>query len=212
MQVTCPSCRARYAVDPLAIGPSGRTVQCARCNERWFQTVKVEPPPAAPPAAEPEAKPSVRPRLMPWFASKPAPGKTEPDDEPDEDDQDDDLGRGAAAPPKVAAKAEPARPRFLRWLPFGRGAKKAAAKPKRDREPKALPKPGEASKSAARVIDTAPVPDVVIRPPTRGASLPALIEPRVERQLSLALVGTLMLLLLLAAGILAFHNVIADQL
>jgi predicted Zn finger-like uncharacterized protein len=43
MQVTCPNCRARYAVDPLAIGPAGRTVQCARCNDRWFQTVKLEP-------------------------------------------------------------------------------------------------------------------------------------------------------------------------
>lgn len=35
MQVTCPNCGARYAVDPLAIGPSGRTVQCMRCNHRW---------------------------------------------------------------------------------------------------------------------------------------------------------------------------------
>jgi predicted Zn finger-like uncharacterized protein len=43
MQVTCSNCGARYAVDPLAIGPAGRTVQCARCNHRWF-----EPPQAAP--------------------------------------------------------------------------------------------------------------------------------------------------------------------
>ena len=51
MQVTCPNCGARYAVDPLAIGPSGRTVQCARCSHRWFETVKVapDPPLAAPP-------------------------------------------------------------------------------------------------------------------------------------------------------------------
>jgi predicted Zn finger-like uncharacterized protein len=35
MQVTCPSCGARYAVDPMAIGPSGRTVQCVRCSHRW---------------------------------------------------------------------------------------------------------------------------------------------------------------------------------
>lgn len=37
MIVTCSNCRARYAVDPLAIGPTGRTVQCARCSHRWFQ-------------------------------------------------------------------------------------------------------------------------------------------------------------------------------
>ncbi|HEX9522645.1 MAG TPA: zinc-ribbon domain-containing protein [Reyranella sp.] len=43
MQVTCPQCGARYAVDPAAIGPTGRTVQCARCSHRWFETVKAAP-------------------------------------------------------------------------------------------------------------------------------------------------------------------------
>ena len=37
MQVTCPNCRARYAVDPLAIGPSGRIVQCARACTSEFE-------------------------------------------------------------------------------------------------------------------------------------------------------------------------------
>jgi predicted Zn finger-like uncharacterized protein len=46
MVVTCSNCRARYAVDPLAIGPGGRTVQCARCDHRWFE--KVEGPAPAP--------------------------------------------------------------------------------------------------------------------------------------------------------------------
>ena len=40
MVVTCPNCGSRYAVDPLAIGPAGRTVQCVRCDHRWFQTVE----------------------------------------------------------------------------------------------------------------------------------------------------------------------------
>ena len=39
MIVTCPNCRARYAVDPQKIGPVGRTVQCARCVHRWFEKV-----------------------------------------------------------------------------------------------------------------------------------------------------------------------------
>jgi len=52
MQVTCPNCRARYAVDPLAIGPSGRTVQCARCSHRWFETMKLPADPALPPPTE----------------------------------------------------------------------------------------------------------------------------------------------------------------
>jgi predicted Zn finger-like uncharacterized protein len=52
MQVTCPNCGARYAVDPLAIGPTGRTVQCARCSHRWYERpaplAAVAPPPPRP--------------------------------------------------------------------------------------------------------------------------------------------------------------------
>ena len=45
MIVTCSNCASRYAVDPLAVGPSGRTVECARCHHRWYQRVEVPPPP-----------------------------------------------------------------------------------------------------------------------------------------------------------------------
>ena len=49
MQVTCPNCGARYAVDPIAIGPAGRTVQCVRCSHRWREQLiapaAVVPPP-----------------------------------------------------------------------------------------------------------------------------------------------------------------------
>jgi predicted Zn finger-like uncharacterized protein len=44
MVVTCPNCGSRYAVDPLAIGPAGRTVQCARCDHRWFHKVEAAAP------------------------------------------------------------------------------------------------------------------------------------------------------------------------
>jgi predicted Zn finger-like uncharacterized protein len=43
MVVTCPNCRSRYAVDPLKIGPAGRTVECARCHHQWHQKVEGEP-------------------------------------------------------------------------------------------------------------------------------------------------------------------------
>ena len=46
MVVTCPNCRSRYAVDPLKIGPAGRTVECARCHHQWHQ--KVDGAPAIP--------------------------------------------------------------------------------------------------------------------------------------------------------------------
>lgn len=57
MQLTCSNCGARYAVDPVAIGPTGRTVQCVRCSHRWFQ--KPDSPPVAEPA--PQAAPAAPP-------------------------------------------------------------------------------------------------------------------------------------------------------
>ena len=42
--------------------------------------------------------------------------------------------------------------------------------------------------------------------------LPALIEHKADRRMSYVLMGALALLILLAVGVLAFHNVIADQL
>jgi predicted Zn finger-like uncharacterized protein len=60
MHVSCLNCGARYAVDPTAIGPTGRTVQCARCNHRWFQ--KIEPP--IPRPETPEVVPEPAPDVM----------------------------------------------------------------------------------------------------------------------------------------------------
>jgi predicted Zn finger-like uncharacterized protein len=66
MQVTCPQCGARYAVDPSAIGPTGRTVQCARCSHRWFE--KVEAAPAASSIPPPRNE-----RPVPDFVIRPQP-------------------------------------------------------------------------------------------------------------------------------------------
>ena len=41
MMLSCTACATRYVVDPIALGPAGRTVKCARCGHFWFQ----EPPP-----------------------------------------------------------------------------------------------------------------------------------------------------------------------
>jgi predicted Zn finger-like uncharacterized protein len=45
MQISCPNCGARYTVDPVALGPAGRTVQCFRCNHRWFEELEPETAP-----------------------------------------------------------------------------------------------------------------------------------------------------------------------
>lgn len=41
MHVICSNCAARYAVNPAAIGPVGRVVQCVRCGHRWFENAAV---------------------------------------------------------------------------------------------------------------------------------------------------------------------------
>ncbi len=56
MQLTCPNCSARYLVDPAAIGPSGRTVQCFRCGHQWQEHAPATEG-AARPAPPPEPKP-----------------------------------------------------------------------------------------------------------------------------------------------------------
>lgn len=63
MIIACPSCSARYVVDPVKIGPSGRTVKCAKCAHAWAQPAPTpeemsDTPPASEPAA---AKPAETP-------------------------------------------------------------------------------------------------------------------------------------------------------
>jgi predicted Zn finger-like uncharacterized protein len=36
MQIACPHCQTSYQVDPLSVGPAGRSVRCARCRTVWF--------------------------------------------------------------------------------------------------------------------------------------------------------------------------------
>lgn len=45
MQITCPTCRARYEVADGMIAAGGRHVQCSACHARWFER---------PPATRPE--------------------------------------------------------------------------------------------------------------------------------------------------------------
>lgn len=86
MQLTCSNCGARYAVDPMAIGPTGRTVQCVRCSHRWFQEPAVTPvtetasqAPPAPAAAAPVPDVVIRPSTsgagLPALTTPPPPRK-----------------------------------------------------------------------------------------------------------------------------------------
>lgn len=57
MIITCPSCSARYVVDPAKIGPDGRTVKCAKCGNAWAQPAPT-PEEMADAVAEPQAQPA----------------------------------------------------------------------------------------------------------------------------------------------------------
>lgn len=53
MILTCPSCGARFRVDPAKLGPQGRRVRCSACGHRWLvraEGAATEPAAPVPPA------------------------------------------------------------------------------------------------------------------------------------------------------------------
>lgn len=50
MIINCPSCKARYKVEPTQFGPKGRRVRCTACGNLWTE----KPPQDFPQPVEPE--------------------------------------------------------------------------------------------------------------------------------------------------------------
>lgn len=116
MRTTCPTCDTVYVVPDDRIGPKGRKVRCARCDEEW--RVRLEPVvdadadaapavradhPDVPPFEEPSEPPPTEDDVDPFAA---APG----DDPEPAADVTDETAMGEDPPPPVADTAGPARP------------------------------------------------------------------------------------------------------
>ncbi len=84
MLISCPNCTTNFSVPDKALMPSGRTLKCAKCGHKWFQSVNQPrddfgldessfPPPPAPeprpmfaaPRPEPEPEPEPEPLRAP---------------------------------------------------------------------------------------------------------------------------------------------------
>ncbi|CAN0584934.1 unnamed protein product, partial [Laminaria digitata] len=102
MIITCPSCSARYVVDPVKIGPEGRTVKCAKCANTW-----VQPAPTADEMAAPAAE-------TPTAAATPASAESAPESAPSKEPAPDDvadafkerIGREPAEPEEDGTAAD----------------------------------------------------------------------------------------------------------
>lgn len=102
MIITCPSCSARYVVDPLKIGAQGRTVKCAKCANAWAQPA---------PTPEEMAGADTQPAATRPAATDPAPAPAvPPSDPPDETPDEEPDARDVAAALGERIGREPAEP------------------------------------------------------------------------------------------------------
>lgn len=76
MIITCPSCSARYVVDPVKIGPEGRTVKCAKCGNAWAQPAPTPEEMAGTVAEPPAAKATAPTDTIPAADQGSAPADT----------------------------------------------------------------------------------------------------------------------------------------
>lgn len=72
MLIRCPNCATNFSVPDKALQPSGRTLKCAKCGHKWFQSVSpagndlgldessFPPPPRPESRFEPEPEPDFR--------------------------------------------------------------------------------------------------------------------------------------------------------
>lgn len=120
MLISCPNCTTNFSVPDKALQPAGRTLKCAKCGHKWFQSVNAPrddfgldegsfPPPPRPmveqrPMAEPRPIPESRPLFT---APEPEPEPASFRMSPRESDLDLDEPPIPDFGPKAALNAAP---------------------------------------------------------------------------------------------------------
>jgi predicted Zn finger-like uncharacterized protein len=165
MKLICPKCQAQYEIPDVAIPDTGRDVQCANCNETWFQAHPDAKTPSGPDAVADVAKSS-----DPKPSDPPASGAA-PIAEPETPRRElspavTDILRQEAAREKEARAAKAKEPEGSAKPP------QADARPGRDRlpeiseidvsNPRLNPSP-EVEDTADIIFDVDTDPPVVIR-------------------------------------------------
>lgn len=74
MILSCPSCQARYLVNPVQLGDAGRRVKCARCHHVWYAARPADSP-VPPVVPEVAAGPTLAASRPAGPVAEPPPGK-----------------------------------------------------------------------------------------------------------------------------------------
>jgi Protein of unknown function (DUF3426). len=126
MLISCPNCATNFSVPDKALGIAGRTLKCARCGHKWFQSAprpeddfaldesSFPPPPLPEPrpvfAPEPEAHaaPGPEPDLTRFdFGRPPPPAEPVDLDDPPIPDLRRQLKESGVLPPELDLDGEP---------------------------------------------------------------------------------------------------------
>ncbi len=204
MIIACPSCGARFNLDPAKLLPAGRNVRCAKCGHRWRQmpegyTVSEELPPA-PPAPETAPEPTAE--------SAPPPEETE-SHPPSPPETPAEMAQSLAA---IAEQVTGARPQGQPGdQPAGQAEGQTAGEAPTQEAPAGTPE-AESNPIARLARRTGapgmiPIPDSIAGPITATPHMKPMRLAKRSSHLGLILVAGLVVGLLIAGYV--FRDVIA---
>lgn len=150
MLISCPNCATNFSVPDKALGPKGRTLKCAKCGHKWFQSA-TRPEDDFGLDEESFPPPPARPEPRPMFAAP----------EPDLDDAPQPV-----APQPVAFDPEPPAP--LSAMRAVEPDLDLVDPPIPDFGPRPKPDMPAGGHEIDLDIDPQPIPEVFAQPPKTG--------------------------------------------